>query len=105
MTTSSDFKEKLEAKVYEQLKAQRVGYLLGAGSSWLNGRGYPLASELWNHIKGHIPEANRCAEIQAKIDGGAQGMRPHSICLTTGQPVKDPPAPSDRCDCFSFFNH
>jgi len=83
MTTSSDFKEKLEAKVYEQLKAQRVGYLLGAGSSWLNGRGYPLASELWNHIKGHIPEANRCAEIQARLMVALQGIETALDCLTT----------------------
>jgi hypothetical protein len=42
----SDFIPRLEVKVAEQLKAQRVVYLLGAGSSCLNGTGYPLAFEV-----------------------------------------------------------
>ena len=46
MTTELDFTSALEAKVAEQLKAQRVGYLLGAGSSYLDNAGYPLAFEL-----------------------------------------------------------
>ena len=39
-----DFIHALETKVREQLGAQRVGYLLGAGSSYLDGRtpGRPL---------------------------------------------------------------
>ncbi len=43
MVAASDFTTELEAKVAQQLKSQRVGYLLGAGSSYLNGNGYPLA--------------------------------------------------------------
>ncbi len=35
MVVPSDFTSELEAKVAQQLKAQRVGYLLGAGSSYL----------------------------------------------------------------------
>ena len=50
MTEALNFIGELEAKVAEQLKAQRVGYLLGAGSSHLNNAGYPLAFELWNLI-------------------------------------------------------
>ena len=46
MTTHSNFGRTLEAKVTEQLKAQRVGYLVGAGSSYLDEAGYPLAFEL-----------------------------------------------------------
>ena len=57
MTTELDFTSALEAKVAEQLKAQRVGYLLGAGSSYLDNAGYPLAFELWDLIKDTIPKA------------------------------------------------
>ena len=49
--TESDFMRALEVKVAEQLKAQRVGFLLGAGSSYLDNTGYPLAFELWDLIK------------------------------------------------------
>jgi hypothetical protein len=38
MVAASDFTTELEAKVAQQLKSQRVGYLLGAGSSYLDGR-------------------------------------------------------------------
>lgn len=41
MTGSLDFKARLEAKINEQLRAQRVGYLFGAGSPYLNGAGDP----------------------------------------------------------------
>ncbi len=51
MTAILDFMCTLEAKVSEELKSQRVGYLLGAGSSYLDGAGYPLAFELWHLIK------------------------------------------------------
>ena len=50
MTAAPDFTSELQAKVAEQLKAQRVGYLLGAGSSYLDSAGYPLAFELWDLI-------------------------------------------------------
>jgi hypothetical protein len=46
MKASTEFTDRLDAKIAEQLKAQRVGYLLGAGSSYLGGAGYPLAFEL-----------------------------------------------------------
>ena len=51
MTAELDFIHVLETKVREQLSSQRVGYLLGAGSSYLSGNGYPLADELWDKIK------------------------------------------------------
>ena len=41
MVIVSDFTAQLEKKVVEQLNSQRVGYLLGAGSSDLGGAGYP----------------------------------------------------------------
>ncbi len=74
MTTVPDFIERLEGKVAEQLRAQRVGYLLGAGSSYLNSAGYPLAVQLWDCIKDDIGDKTKRDEIQAKLDSGAQGI-------------------------------
>jgi hypothetical protein len=73
MTTELDFTSALEATVAEQLKAQRVGYLLGAGSSHLDNAGYPLDFELWDLIKDGIANTQKRADIQAKLDGGATG--------------------------------
>ena len=73
MTTELDFTSALEAKVAEQLKAQRVGYLLGAGSSYLDNAGYPLAFELWDLIKDKITntqEAGRHSnQARQRCDG------------------------------------
>jgi hypothetical protein len=73
MVVASDFLQELEAKVIQQLHSQRVGYLLGAGSSYLNGNGYPLAFQLWDLIKNSIDASARAA-IQAKLDAGANGI-------------------------------
>ena len=70
----SEFIAALEAKVAEQLQAQRVGYLLGAGSSYLGGSGYPLTFELWERIKSKIPDPADRSAIQEKLDGGAIGI-------------------------------
>jgi len=67
MTVKPDFISNLEAKVAEQLKAQRVGYLLGAGSSYLDGAGYPLAFELWDLIKDRITDAQKRADPYVKV--------------------------------------
>lgn len=74
MTGHVDFKLELEAKVAQQLSSQRVGYLLGAGSSYLNNDGYPLAFQLWDLIKDRITDVARRADIQAKLDSGAGGI-------------------------------
>ena len=75
MVAASDFTtEELEAKVAQQLMSQRVGYLLGAGSSHLDGDGYPLAFELWDLIKTSIPDVAKRDDIQAKLDSGAKGI-------------------------------
>jgi len=71
---ASNFTTELETKVAQQLGAQRVGYLLGAGSSYLNGAGYPLAFQLWDLIKDDIADTEKRADIQAKLDGGANGI-------------------------------
>ncbi|HEY5912853.1 MAG TPA: SIR2 family protein [Verrucomicrobiae bacterium] len=92
MTTTplTDFTKRLEAKVSEQLAAQRLGYLLGAGSSYLGGSGYPLAFELWDQIKDLIPDIAKRAEIQAKLDSGAQGIERALDLLDTGLPTEGP---------------
>lgn len=90
MTTASDFTTELEAKVAQQLKSQRVGYLLGAGSSYLNGTGYPLASELWDLIKDTISDTSKRADIQTKLDGGASGIE-HALDLLDDGGANDTP--------------
>ena len=74
MSSAPDFIHALESKVKTQLRAQRVGYLLGAGSSHLNNAGYPLAGQLWDLIKGNITDMQKRADIQAQLDGGASGL-------------------------------
>lgn len=74
MFSTSDFTKELEAKVKEQLHSQRIGYLLGAGSSYFNGNGYPLAFELWDLIKATIPDVAKRDDIQGKLDSGAKGI-------------------------------
>jgi SIR2-like domain len=74
VVATGDFISRLELYIKTQLKSQRVGYLLGARASYLSGDGYPLAGELWDHIKDNIGDAKKCAAIQEKLDGGANGI-------------------------------
>lgn len=90
MTTEPDFMSVLQAKVAEQLKAQRVGYLLGAGSSHLDDAGYPLAFELWDLIKDRITDIQKRADIQAKLDDGATGIE-HALDLLDDGGAMDTP--------------
>ncbi|MDQ7836801.1 MAG: SIR2 family protein [Humidesulfovibrio sp.] len=90
MAKPIDFITKLEAKVRQQLKSQRVGYLLGAGSSYLNGEGYPLAVNLWDQIKDSITDVSRRADIQAKLDEGANGIE-HALDLLDDGGAEDTP--------------
>lgn len=90
MTTAPDFMSRLEAKVAEQLKAQRIGYLLGAGSSYLDNAGYPLALELWDLIKDRITDTQKRSDIQAKLDGGARGIE-HALDLLDDGGALDTP--------------
>ncbi len=89
-TATRDFMGALEAKVVEQLQAQRVGYLLGAGSSYLNKAGYPLASELWDLIKDKITDRQKRADIQAKLNDGASGLEQALDLLDDGGAVDTP---------------
>lgn len=90
MTAAGTFERELETSVIRQLGSQRVGYLLGAGSSYLNGNGYPLAFQLWELIKDRIPDSIRRAEIQAKLDSGANGLE-HALDLLDDGGASDPP--------------
>jgi hypothetical protein len=85
-----NFTTMLEAKVAQQLHAQRVGYLLGAGSSYLDGKGYPLAFQLWDLIKGGIADPASRSAIQAKLDGGANGIE-HALDLLDDNGASDTP--------------
>ena len=90
MTAEQDFIVALETKVREQLSNQRVTYLLGAGSSYLDGTGYPLAGELWDRIKDCITDTESRSDIQAKLDQGANGIEHALDLLDDGRPVEGP---------------
>lgn len=90
MTGTDEFIKRLDSYVVQQFRSQRIGYLLGAGSSFLNSSGYPLAMQLWDQIKDKISDANACAEIQEKLDAGAQGIEHALDLLDGGHPVDGP---------------
>ncbi len=90
MTSDTGFNRALESKVREQLASQRVGYLLGAGASYLDGHGYPLTSELWSNIKQYIEDPSRRDEIQGKLDEGANGIEHALDLLDDGGPAEGP---------------
>lgn len=90
MPTELDFRLALESKVAEQLASQRVGYLLGAGSSYLNGEGYPLAFQLWGQIKETIPDPDRRNDIESKLADGAKGLE-HALDLLDDGGASDTP--------------
>ena len=64
---TDDYQKKLRSEVRKHLKGNNVGYLLGAGSSYLNGEGYPLTFELWDKIKNKVDQKFR-KDIQKIID-------------------------------------
>src|SRR5574341_800425 len=88
MADKADFIKRLENKVRQQLASQRVGFLLGAGSSYLDGKGYPLTSELWGSIRESISEKERDA-IQVKLDEGA-GLEQALDLLDEGGVIDSP---------------
>ena len=90
MTEATQFTLALENKVAEQLRAQHVGYLLGAGSSYIEGNGYPLTFELWDLIKGKISDDQKRDEIQAKLDDGATGIEEALDLLDDGGAMDTP---------------
>lgn len=90
MIAAPDFINSLEEKVTEQLQSQRVGYLLGAGSSCLENDGYPLAFELWDLIRDRITDIQKRDEIQAKLDSGAAGIEQALDLLDDGGAMDTP---------------
>jgi hypothetical protein len=60
-TTANSFLKKLRS----QIKGARAVFLLGAGSSYLAGAGYPLSGGLWEEIAGRLDPAD--AQILAGI--------------------------------------
>lgn len=83
-----DFQRRVEEYVSSQLSSQHIGYLLGAGSSYLNGDGYPLSCDLWDAIRDRMTDATKRNEIQAKIDAGASGIEHALDLLDDGGPVE-----------------
>jgi hypothetical protein len=79
------FHDRVRAKVGQQLRSQSVAFLIGAGSSYLAGKGYPLASQLWPLIKDRI-RPNLAADIQGKLDVGATGIEEALDLLDEGKP-------------------
>jgi len=67
------FEEKFEAKVVQQIHAADVGFLLGAGASFVNGAGYPLASGLWNAVSADVSPQDR-ELIDAEVTRRACGL-------------------------------
>ena len=90
MTNKSNFVKTLESKVAEQLRSQRVAYLLGAGSSYLDNKGYPLSFELWDLIKNKITDNQKRSDIQTTLDGGAKGIE-HALDLLDDGGANDTP--------------
>lgn len=77
--------EQLKQEILRQLRARNVGYLLGAGASYFDGKGYPLASTLWNEIAPSLDETDREA-IDEKIVAGANGLEEALDLLDQGDP-------------------
>ena len=90
MIDTGDFTSRLVTKVRQQLRAKGVAYLLGAGSSYLDGAGYPLAFQLWDRIKDRIKDGDKRADIQSKLDGGASGIE-HALDLLDDGGAQDTP--------------
>ena len=67
------YEEQFRAKLVEQVHAKDVGFLLGAGASFLNGAGYPLASGLWNAVRDVISPQDR-ELIEAEVTRRACGL-------------------------------
>jgi hypothetical protein len=56
----------------------------------LDGRGYPIASELWDGIKSYIVDERARTEIQKKLDNGANGIEEALNLLDNGQATETP---------------
>ena len=86
MSPKNKFIVNIERTILRQLKSKNVGYLVGAGASYFNGNGYPLAFNIWEQIKDMISEQER-REIQEKLDlEGTEGLEHALDLLDPGDP-------------------
>lgn len=87
---TSNFLTRLESKIREQLSAKRVGYLMGAGSSFLDGAGYPLSFNLWDQIKVFMTDKKIVSEIQELLDNSSYGLEATLDQLDQGGAAETP---------------
>jgi len=91
VTENGEWHRRLTEKFDQQIRSQRVGFLLGAGTSYLGGSGYPLASSLWEHIRSRIADPERRDEIEAKLEQSETKGLEHALdLLDDGGPMGGP---------------
>jgi hypothetical protein len=73
MNKSNTFVDRLYLKLREQITGRRAGFLLGAGASFLQGTGYPLAAGLWPAIRTQMAEADQRL-VDAQLDRGCSTL-------------------------------
>ena len=73
MKKEQPFAEKIIGKLREQIKGKRTGFLLGSGASFLDGRGYPLTTDLWLSIKEFVLPNDR-DQIETKLQSGCENL-------------------------------
>jgi hypothetical protein len=86
---SVSFEERLIQKVRQQIHGRGVGFLLGAGSSFLSGAGYPLASRLWSEIGAGVAPEDRYA-IEGIMVGRGVGLEEALDVLDRGDGAEFP---------------
>ena len=91
----------LKNKIHDQLAAQGVAFLFGAGCSYLSGKGYPLTAELWPKIKSSLDRSIR-HDIQSKLDQGATGIEHALDLLDDGRPDD---FPHRHAVCWAISDH
>jgi hypothetical protein len=74
LADTDDLIIRLKLKVSEQLISQKVGFLLGAGSSYVDNHGFPLAFDIWDRSKHRISDKQKRNDSQLKLDSGARGI-------------------------------
>lgn len=80
----ASFEDRLLAKLREQVRGRRTGFLLGAGASFLGGAGYPLARSLWPAIKGKMTAGDR-RRIEQGLTRGAENLEQALDALDRGK--------------------
>ncbi len=68
----------------QQLQSRHVGFLLGAGSSYLGGKGYPLANSMWPAIRSHLVPRDQ-ETIRKELEKAHQGLEDVLDALDDGR--------------------